>query len=208
MRRAWAEGTAFFLALFAAAQPAAASSADDLVLQARAHEAAHEEDLAVRRYSEALTLDPANTEAWLGLGALRIKIGDVVEAERVYTAALERVPSLQRALEGRAKARWALGHHVEAEEDLETYAGAGDNVGALRELAEWFGADGRTPLQLATWRRLLGAATRLGDHGFETEARRMVRALVIVVGGADPASSPIDPDPTRRAMAHIARRGG
>jgi hypothetical protein len=36
----------------------------------------------------------------------------------------------------------------------------------------------------------------------------MVRALVIVVDGVDPASSPIDPDATRRAMAHVARRGG
>jgi tetratricopeptide (TPR) repeat protein len=211
MRRAWVEAFALFpafLAFFAAIRPAAASSADELVLQARAHEAAHEEDLAVRRYSEALTIDPTNAEAWLGLGALRIKIGDVLEAERVYTAALERVPSLQRALEGRARARWALGHHIEAEEDLETYANLGDNVGALRELADWFGADGRAPAQLATWRRLLVAATRLGDRGFETEARRMVRALVIVVDGADPASSPVDPDPTRRAMAHVARRGG
>jgi hypothetical protein len=36
----------------------------------------------------------------------------------------------------------------------------------------------------------------------------MVRALVILAEGVDPASSPTDPDPTRRAMARIARRGG
>jgi hypothetical protein len=36
----------------------------------------------------------------------------------------------------------------------------------------------------------------------------MVRALIILVDGADPASSPVDPDPTRRALAQIARRGG
>jgi hypothetical protein len=36
----------------------------------------------------------------------------------------------------------------------------------------------------------------------------MVRALVILVDGADPASSPVDADPTRRALATIAARGG
>jgi hypothetical protein len=36
----------------------------------------------------------------------------------------------------------------------------------------------------------------------------MVRALVILVDGADPATSPLQPDATRRALAAIARRGG
>lgn len=178
------------------------------MLQARAHEATHEDDIAVRRYSDALMLDPTNVDAWLGLGALRVKLGDPVEADCVYSAALERVPSLRRALLGRARARWALGHHVEAEEDLETFAAQDGDLGALRELAGWFGSDGRTPAQLATWRRLLAAATRLGDAALAAEARRMVRALVILVDGADPASSPVDPDPARQAMARIARRGG
>jgi tetratricopeptide (TPR) repeat protein len=213
MRRAWAEkrglcATVFLLASAVSAPAAGASSADELVLQARAHEATHEDDIAVRRYSDALTLDPTNADAWLGLAALRVKLGDLVEADRVYSAALERVPSLRRALLGRARARWALGHHVEAEEDLETYATEGVDLDALRELAGWFGSDGRAPLQLATWRRLLAAATRVGDPAFATEARRMVRALVILVDGADPASSPVDPDPVRQAMARIARRGG
>lgn len=199
---------ALLLAFLAPVAARAGSSADELVLQARAHEATHEDDIALRRYTDALTLDPTNTDAWLGLGALRVKLGEVLEAERVYTAALARLPSLRRALEGRARARWTLGHHVQAEEDLETYARLGRDVTALRELADWFATDGRTPAQLATWRRLLTAATQLGDPALETEARRMVRALVIVVDGADPASSPIDPDPARRAMARIARRGG
>jgi hypothetical protein len=36
----------------------------------------------------------------------------------------------------------------------------------------------------------------------------MVRALVILVDGADPAASPVEPDPARRALARIAGRGG
>jgi tetratricopeptide (TPR) repeat protein len=186
---------------------ATASSADDLVEQARAHEAAHEDDVALRRYSEALTIDPQNAAAWLGLGALRMKLGDAGEADRVYSAALERVPTLQAALQGRARARWALGRHGDAERDLDFYATVTGSEDALRELAQWFALDGRAPAQLATWRRLLGLVR---GHGYpsESEARRMVRALVILVGGADPVADPVDPDGTRMAIAAIGRRGG
>jgi tetratricopeptide (TPR) repeat protein len=157
---------------------------------------------------EALTIEPTNADAWMGLGALRTKLGDAAEAERVYSSALDRIPSLHGALEGRARVRWALGRHTEAEADLDAYATIESNVAALRELAEWYGIDGRTPAQLATWRRLRVAALERLDPASEREARRMVRALVILVNGADPASSPVQPEPTRRALAAIARRGG
>jgi tetratricopeptide (TPR) repeat protein len=191
------------------ASPARAwSSADELVLQARAHEAAHEEDLAVRRYMEALSIEPTSESAWLGLGALRMKLGDLAECERVYSSALERVPSLHAAIEGRARARWALGRHADAEADLDAYATIERRAAALRQLAEWYALDGRTPAQLATWRRLLALALEQVDPVSEREARLMVRALVVVVDGADPVSSPAAPDATRRALAAIARRGG
>jgi tetratricopeptide (TPR) repeat protein len=184
---------------------AAGSSADELVRQARAHEAAHEEDVAVRRYTEALMIDGSNADAWAGLGALRMRLGDPAEAERVYSAAFERAPWLRISLVGRARARWALGRHAQAEEDLETYAELQADAGAYRELADWYGMDGRTPAQLATWRRLLASALETSDTSLLNEARRTVRALVILVDGSDPASSPVDPDPTRRVMAQIAR---
>jgi tetratricopeptide (TPR) repeat protein len=200
------------LALVIAASPArvalASSSADELVRQARAHEVAHEDDVALRRYTEALTVDRTSADAWLGLGALRMKVGEPAEAERVYDTALAQVPTLRLALQGRARARWALGRHAEAEEDLEAYADLEGSASALRELAGWFGADGRAPAQLATWRRLLAAARGVEDAPLEQEARRMVRALVIVVDGSDPAASPVDPGATRRALARIATRGG
>ena len=189
---------------------AASSSADELVRQARAHEAVHEDDVALRRYTEALTVDRTSADAWMGLGALRLKLGEPEEAERVYDTALAEVPTLRVALEGRARARWSLGRHADAEADLDVYAsgeGKGDPV-ALRELADWFGADGKTPAQLATWRRLLALARDGDDAPFEREARRMVRALVILVDGADPAASPVAPDAVRRSLAQIAARGG
>jgi tetratricopeptide (TPR) repeat protein len=184
----------------------ASSSADELVRQGHAHEDAREDDVALRRYTDALMVEPTSEGAWLGLGALRMKLGEVEEAERVYDAALERVPTLRLALQGRARARWALGRHAEAEDDLEAFAAS--DPAPLRQLADWFGADGRAPAQLAIWRRLLAAARDQADVALEREARRMVRALVILVDGADPASSPVDPSPTRRALATVAARGG
>jgi tetratricopeptide (TPR) repeat protein len=197
---------AFWIAIFGATTAAASSSADELVRQARAHEAAHEDDIALRRYTDALAVDRSNADAWLGLGALRMKLGEPDEAERVYDTALTQVPTLRAALEGRARARWSLGRHTEAETDLEIFALAEGDVSALRELATWFGTDGRTPAQLATWRRLLAMARTEQDGQLEPEARRMVRALVILVDGSDPAASPTDPGETRRALARIAAR--
>jgi len=193
--------------LFAPAA-SASTSADELVRQARAHEAAHEEDVALRRYTDALTIDATSGDAWLGLGALRMRLGETTEAERVFASAIDHVPALHRALEGRARARWALGRRAEAEADLDAYATADGDVAALRELAGWYGSEGRTPAQLATWRRILATAGRSDDAAAEREARRMVRALVILVGEADPAASPVAPDATRSALAAISRRGG
>jgi tetratricopeptide (TPR) repeat protein len=197
------------LAALLLASPAHATpSSDELVRQARAHEAAREDDVAVRRYMEALELDATAEDAWLGLGALRLRLGEPAEAERVYDAALQRVPLLRRAVAGRARALWAQSKHAQAETDLDAYATATGDTAALRELATWYGSDGRTPAQLAVWRRLLEAASHAGDAAAEHEARRMVRALVILTDGADPASSPSQLDPTRRGLAQIARRGG
>lgn len=196
------------LAATAAARASASPSSDELVRQARAHEAAHEEDVALRRYTDAITLDRSSADAWLGLADLRLRMGEASEAEKVYGTALTELPTLHAALRGRARARWTLGRHAEAEDDLLAYATLDEDASALRELADWFAADGRTPAQLATWRRLLAVAVGAEDAALEREARRMVRALVVVVDGADPAASPVDPDATRRALAKIAARGG
>jgi tetratricopeptide (TPR) repeat protein len=221
VRVGWGAALCTLAAAIGASPPAWAesSAADELVRQARAHEATHEDDLAARRYTEALALDAHNSAAWMGLGDLRMRTRELSEAERVYTAALERLPSLLPALEGRARARWALGRHSEAELDLEAYAESTSAESAYRQLAQWFANDGRAPAELAVWRRLLAMAVEADDSpsGEESgpvagvpeakraEARRMVRALSILVDGADPACSPIDPDSTRLALARIAR---
>ena len=203
-------GGVIAVALLAWGGPARAGSAAalELLREARAHVAAHEDDVAVRRYTEALALDATLPDAYLGLGELRARQGDAREAERVYSVALAHVPSLRSALAGRARARWAMGQHDDAELDMFAFATEDEDPAALRELAGWYGEDGRVPAQLAIWRRLLAAATRKDDKALARDARTMVRALQILVGPADPAMESTDRGEPRRSIAAIARRGG
>lgn len=202
--------TAIAIAVVAAtlafAAPARASSALELVRIARAHESAHEEEIAIRRYMEALSLDPTCDEAYLGLGALRARRGDLREADRVYSVALDRLPQLRAARVARAHVRRTMGFRDEAIADL--LAGAEEDPAALRVLATWYGEDGHVPAQLAAWRRIAARAEQIHDVALLREARTMVRALVILVGPADPAASPPDEaHGIRRLAATLSRRG-
>lgn len=189
------------------AAPAWASTALKLVESARSHEAAKEDDLAVRRYMEALTLDPTCDEAYLGLGSLRARRGDLREAERVYSVALEHLPSLRAARLARAYVRRALGARSEAVDDLLT--GGEDDPAAMRVLAGWYAEEGQTPAQLAIWRRIAARAESMPDAVLLHEARTMVQALLVIVGPADPAAAPsVDDKGVRRLIATIARKGG
>lgn len=194
------------LAVLAFASAAHASSAQELVRIARAHENARQDDVAVRRYMEALNLDPTCEEAYLGLGALRARGGDLREAERVYSVALEHVPRLRAARLARAHVRRALGQRNEAVEDL--LGGSDDEISSLRVLASWYGEDGQTPAQLAVWRRIAARAEAKEDAVLHNEARTMIRALLILVGPADPAAAPADDRGVRRLVATLAKKGG
>lgn len=203
-----------FVVTTAIAAPASASSALDLVRQAHEHETAREEDRAARLYTEALALDPTCEEAYLGLGALRTRRGDIREAERVYNVALEHLPGLRAARLARAHVRRALGAHEEAVSDLLAFSE--DDPATLRVLATWHGEDGQVPAQLAVWRRIAARAEATHSAVLLHEARTMIRALVILVGPADPAASAADPATprsqrdagVRRLAASLAKRGG
>jgi tetratricopeptide (TPR) repeat protein len=187
---------------------ASASSITDLVQQAHDLEAAHEEDRAMVRYTEALELDPTCAPAYLGLADLRARRGDAREAERVYSVALEHVPDLYVALLGRARVRRVLGEVLEGDLDLEQYLNHDENLHEMKKLAGWYGDEGRVAAQLATWRRLYVSVSRLGaDRALVREARTTVRALELLVGPADPVVSPAADDSVRRGIARIARRG-
>jgi tetratricopeptide (TPR) repeat protein len=197
------------LALAAWPRGAAASSgADELVREAHALEAAHDEDKALRRYTEAIAMDATCEGGYLGLASLRMRLGDPREAERVYSLGLIHLPGLNSALLGRARARRASGKNEEAAHDLEAFAAKEGDPRALRELARWYGEDNAPSRQLAVWRRILSWAHTREDTSMATEARTMVRALQIVLGPIDPVASPIDPTPVRLTIAKIARRGG
>jgi len=199
---------ALAVGIFAWPREVSASSALELVRIARAHEQAHENEVAVRRYMEALSLDPTCEEAYLGLGSLRARRGDLRESERVYSVALEHLPGLRAARMARAYVRRALGATSGAVDDLLT--GAEDDIGALRILASWYAEDGQTPAQLAVWRRIAARAEATQHTALAHEARTMVRALVILVGTADPAASPPDERDRglRRTVSAIAKRAG
>ena len=208
MTPAAARGSGLDLATHTTTTADAPSAAAELVRQAQRHEAQREDFVAISRYMEALSLEPTLGDAYLGLGALRMRRGDAREAERVYSVAIARVPSLSRARVGRAEARWALGRRAEAEDDLEAYTRTTEDPGALRELATWYAAESKAPAELATWRRIHSMAQAHADAALEHEARTMVRALQILVGGADPVAEPTDSDPVRRGIARVAQRGG
>jgi tetratricopeptide (TPR) repeat protein len=207
-RSASAAAAALIALVAVGADARASTTIDELLREARQHEAAHEDDIALRRYTEALGLDPTCGDCYLGLGALRMRRGDVREAERVFAVALEHVPSFFTAYQGRAQARRQLGWKDEAFRDLETYTlKVPNDVAAMRELARWYSLEGQHPAQLTVWRRLLVLATRLNDAALLGEARTTVRALQILVAPADPVTAPHD-DPTRKLIAIVARRGG
>ena len=186
----------------------ATSSSDELVREARAHETEHENELALRRYTEALTIDPTSADAYLGLAALRLRLGEPKEAAMVYGAALEHVPSLDAALVGRARARRAAGIRDLAAIDLDAYAHKTGDTAAFRELARWYEEDGRFAAELAVWRTLADVAVRTQDAALATQAAKTIRALLALVKPVDPAAFPAATDATRRALAHDARRAG
>ncbi len=209
MMRACAIVIAFVV--FAMARVAVASSCEELVRSARAHESTGESDVALRQYNEAVTLDATCAAAWLGLGDLRAKTGDAAEAERVYNTALLHVPALQTAIAGRARARWRLGRAEEAAEDMRAFAerAAPSNpraaLAGLVELASWYASLHQAPAELACWRRIASLAHAV-DGALETRARTTSEALAIVVGPADPVTHPPRSDLLRSVVARFRLR--
>jgi tetratricopeptide (TPR) repeat protein len=200
------------VAIGCVAGPAFASTVTELVREAHELESVHEEDRAIRCYTDALELDPTYAPAYLGLADLRARRGDTREAERVYSVALEHVPSLYSALIGRARVRRVLGEAREGDSDLERYLSHEEDLAEMKELAGWYGEEGRVSAQLAVWRRLYATAVRVGaEIAVIRDARAHVRALQFLVGPADPVVSPpgsAPVDTVRLGLAEIARRGG
>ncbi|MEO7112592.1 MAG: tetratricopeptide repeat protein [Polyangiaceae bacterium] len=198
----------FASAVTVASGARANASSDELVRQGKLHEAFDEADRALRSYTDALAIDPTSGDAYLGLGRVRLRLGQAHEAERVYSTALEHVPTLTDALAGRAHARRALRAYDLADGDLADYAKTTQSVLSWRELAKWYGEEGRFTAELSVWRGLLEFAETHSDGALEASARVETRALVALAKPIDPAAYPTTNDFTRGALANIARRGG
>jgi hypothetical protein len=188
-------------AAFLVAPAAHASAALELVAMARSHEAQHDDDIAARRYTEALALDASCEPAYIGLGALREKHGDVREAERVYTLALMHLPRSNDARMGRARVRWSMGFADLAARDVEE-VGA-DDPRALRQLALWYMTAAKMPAALAVWRAVAEHPKTTDDVDLKREAKAQIRALSLVVV-TDPVAHPIDATGMRRTISRLA----
>jgi tetratricopeptide (TPR) repeat protein len=190
-----------------ASRSASASTCQELVREARSHEAAREDDVAVRRYTEAIALDGTCEGAYAGLATLRTRQGDGREAERVASMALAHLPAFRWARVLLARAIWIQGRREEAEHVLDAFietAPSDEARLAIRELSDWYASEGKAPAQLRVWRRYHSIAEQQGDVAAQKEARTMVLALMSIVAEADPVMR--SDTPARRAIAHAVKR--
>jgi len=216
VRRFWQKPLVVSLLAFLSVSPARAdgggwgsSTARELTRQGREHAKNGQDELAARRFAEAIQLDPTYGQAYLELAAVRERLGDFREAERTYEVAIGRVPEFAEALRARAALLHRMGESVREIADLETAARLTDAPDILSELAQRHVEDGAWPAALATWRKLLALAEKAGDESLTRQANTQIRALVVLCGELDPVvSGTSSHDWVRRAEASVAKRRG
>lgn len=163
----------------------ARTQAKQLSAQASA-QASSQPESAARLYLEALSIDGSYGAAYLGLGLLREKTGDTREAEQVYATAVERIPGFWEAWQARALLRRRLQRRAEARADLsEAIALRRDDLALLEQLASWHAEDGDFPRALTLYRQLRWRAEADGDEATRKRLKLRVKALGLLVAGAD-----------------------
>jgi len=194
----------------AAVSPASfGSMAGELTRQGREHAERGDDEVAIRRFVEAIQLDSTYGPAYLELAAARERAGDFDEAERTYDVAIERVAGFAAAFRGRAALHGRLGQSEQQLSDLEMAARISETLDVLRDLAQKFVEARAWPAALAAYRRFGALAEKLGDERAMRDASVHVRALSILAAELDPVSSGASsPNWVRRAEASMARRLG
>ena len=162
---------------------------------------------ALREYSESIAIDSTLGDAYLGLGALRERMGDAREAELVYSAALRLGDARARTLLQRSHLHRAAGHRAQALADLEASVELDASREALAELAHHYVEAQAWSAALATFRRIASLAQAAGDNPALETARLEVRALRVLAAETDPSTQrPKRHDWVGRALVNIARR--
>jgi tetratricopeptide (TPR) repeat protein len=187
----------------------ASSAAAELTRQGREHAANGDDDLAVRRFADAVRLDPSYGPAYLELAAARERAGDLTEAEHTYDVAIEHVPSFIAAFRARAALLRRMGEFAREVADLEHLARVAEGPDTLRALAARYVEARAWPAALMTFRRLRALAEQSGDEPLGREATVQVRALGVLCAELDPVMAGArHHDWVRRALASVARRRG
>lgn len=190
-----------------AREPWGRSAARELLRRGLEHARRGDTALALADLNEATRFDPSFGEAFVELGRLRERTGDLAEAERVYDTAA-RLPSVRaEALSGRARVAKALGHDAEAFRALEAAVELEPERRRLELLAEWYVEKRAWPAALVAWRRVLSSYD--GEPGAERErARVRVQALVLLAAEADPvvAGAAHHGGWVRRALAKMGKK--
>lgn len=184
-----------------------AEAAERLVERARLHEARQQSERALVAYTEALQMDTTYAPAWLGLGRLRARRGDLAEADRVLSQAA-RLPEIAAdALTERARVRRRLGQLADAQHDLESALTIEPTLERARELSSWYVERRAWLPALQLWRRLDAELEQRGASDDRDEARLHIRALMVLADDTDPVASGAEAsDWVRRSLARIAHR--
>jgi tetratricopeptide (TPR) repeat protein len=187
----------------------ASSAAAELTRQGREHAKSGDDALAMRRFADALHLDPSYGPAYLELAAARERAGDLAEAERTYSAAIEHVPNFVAAFRARAALLRRMGELTREMADLEHLARFAEGPDTLQALAKRYVENKAWPAALATFRRLRIYAEQSGDEQSARESAVQIRALMVLCGELDPVMAGAGQrDWVRRAVASVARRRG
>lgn len=183
----------------------ARSSAAELTARAARFEAENRLFEALRALTEAIRMDPTYGPAFMHLGALRERMADPAEAEKVYTRAVRIRESASDALAARGRLRRRQNRVQEAMRDLEAALelNPGD-VAKLNVLASWYVERRAWPAALGVWRRILAVES---NEDATKLARIQVLALSSLAGPTDTATRRAPSENwIRQAIAHIAAR--
>jgi tetratricopeptide (TPR) repeat protein len=200
------------LALLLGAGPAAAAEsfvrnlAERALQRGIAQEARGDIAQALTSYDEAVRTDVTLGAAALRLGALRERMGDREEAERLYSHALSSPDSSADAYYSRALLRSVTQRRPEALADLAEAVARSPRPEWLRVLGGWY-VEGRLwSAALSVWRALGADATLRGDEASVQDAELTVAALSWLANDTDPVlAGKSSPDWVRRSLSRAAR---